>query len=287
MTIVRKMTGFGLVGSVAAAALAAPAFAQEAPPAANNGLLTWSLGVDVVSTYIFRGIEQEDSGLILQPWAEVGAPIGDTGLDFFLGTWNSFHSVDTGAIDSSSSEWYESRIYTGVSYDIEKFTLTGIFTNYSSPNGAFEDIEELAFKASYDDTEMFGDFAFAPYALLAFEVKDNGGSEDIYLELGGAFRTSLIESENMPVELSFPFALGLSVDDYYVDADGDNETFGYFKIGARASLPLDFIPADYGLWKATAGLDLYFVNDDAGLRDNADDDDDFEIVALIGVSMEY
>ncbi|MEO0514494.1 MAG: TorF family putative porin [Planctomycetota bacterium] len=285
MTKESKLTGLCLVGGLAAAALTTSSIAQDAPPAVNNGLLTFGVGADVVSTYMFRGIEQEDSGLIIQPWVEVGAPLGDTGLDLTVGTWQSIHSAGTGATGTGASRWYESDLYAGLGYTInDQFAVSATFTGFYSPNGAFADIEEIAFGVEYDDSEIFGDYAFAPYALLAIETRDAGGSEDVYLELGGAFSAFFIESEDLPVELSFPFALGLSIDDYYTDGGGDNEFFGFLKVGAAASMPLDFIPADYGVWTASAGLDLYLVNDDAGLLDSGDD---FEIAALVGVSMEY
>ncbi len=285
MTKESKLTGLCLVGGLAAAALTTSSVAQDAPPAVNNGLLTFGAGADVVSTYMFRGFEQEDSGLIIQPWVEVGAPLGDTGVDLTIGTWQSIHSAGTGADGNGTSRWYESDLYISAGYTInDQFAVSATFTGFYSPNGAFSDIEEIAFGVEYDDSEIFGDYAFAPYALLAIETRDAGGSEDVYLELGGAFSAFFIESEDLPVELSFPFALGLSVDDYYTDGDGDNELFGFLKVGVAASMPLDFIPADYGVWSASAGLDLYFVNDDAGLLDSGDD---FEVAALVGVSMEY
>lgn len=285
MTKESKLAGLCLVGGLAAAALTTSSVAQDAPPAVNNGLLTFGAGADVVSTYMFRGFEQEDSGLIVQPWVEIGAPLGDSGVDLTIGTWQSIHSEGTGNAGVGATRWYESDLYAGLGYSInDQFAVSATFTGYYSPNDAFADIEEIAFGVEYDDSEALGDYAFAPYALLAVETRDAGGTEDIYLELGGAFSAFFIESEDLPVELSFPIALGLSIDDYYTDGGGDNEFFGFFKVGVAASMPLDFIPADYGVWSASAGLDLYFVNDDAGLLD---DGDDFEIAALVGVSMEY
>lgn len=284
MTLDKKVAGLSLAG-LAATAIAAPGFAQDAPPAVNNGLLTWSAGVDVVSSYIFRGIEQENQGLIVQPFVEVGAPLGDSGLDLTIGTWSSIHTEGTGANTGGTSNWYEADLYASLGYSItDQLAVSAGLTGYYSPNGAFSDIEELNLGVAFDDSEIMGDFSFNPYAMLAIETRDAGGSEDIYLELGGEFAAPFIESEDMPVSLSFPVVLGLSVDDYYTDANGDNEVFGYFLVGAAASLPLDFVPADYGTWTASAGLDLIFVNDDAGLLT---DGDDFEIVAKVGVGLEY
>lgn len=285
MTLVKKTAGLSLVG-LAATAVTAPSFAQDAPPAVNNGLLTWSAGADIVTSYIFRGIEQENQGLIVQPWVEVGAPLGDSGVDFSLGTWSSIHSEGTGATPGGPSDWYEADLYASLGYSItEQLAVALGFTGYYSPNNAFADIEELTFGIEFDDSEAMGDFAFAPYALLAVETRDASGSEDIYLELGGEFGAPFIESEDMPVSLSFPFAIGLSVDDYYTDNSGDNELFGFFLVGAAASMPLDFIPADYGTWTASAGIDIIFANDDAGLEFSGGDD--VEVVGKVGVGLEY
>ena len=290
MTLVSKTAGISLVG-LAATAMTAPSFAQDAPAAVNTGALSWAAGADVVSTYVFRGIEQEDTGLIVQPYVEVGTTLGDSGVDFTIGTWNSLHSEGTGATNpNTATNWYESDLYATLGTAInDQIYVSGTFTGYYYPNGSATDIEELSFALEYDDSEVLGDWSVAPYVLIAFETRDKGGTEDIYLELGGELGAPFIESEDLPIDLSFPFAIGLSIDDYYTDAGGSDETFGFLMIGVAASMPLDFIPADYGTWTATAGLDLFFLNDDVavgtgGLNDNGDD---FNIVGKVGVGLEY
>ncbi|MEM6458937.1 MAG: TorF family putative porin [Planctomycetota bacterium] len=273
-----KLAGVCLAGGLATAT-AAPISAQDAPPAVNNGLLTWSAGADIVSTYLFRGFVQEDSGLIIQPYVEVGTPIGDTGADFFLGTWNSIHSRATGASGSGPDNWYEADLYAGVSYAInDEFAVGATFTGFYYPNGSAENIEEIAFDVGYDDSAVLGDYAFAPYLLIAFETKDRGGAEGVYLEVGGEFSAFFIESEDIPVSLSFPFAVGFDVNDYF-----DDEGFAFLKVGVSAGMPLDFIPSDYGTWSAGAGLDFFFRDADA----IGDGEDDFEIAGLLGIGLEY
>ena len=49
-------------------------------------------------------------------------------------------------------------------------------------------------------------------------------------------------------------------------------------------MDLDMIPEDYGSWVGHAGIDLWFVNDDAGLLDSGDE---FEPVLRAGVSLSY
>ena len=38
----------------------------------NQGRVSVSIGFDVTTQYMFRGIFQDDQGFIIQPWGEVG-----------------------------------------------------------------------------------------------------------------------------------------------------------------------------------------------------------------------
>ncbi|MCG8512200.1 MAG: hypothetical protein MI741_23530, partial [Rhodospirillales bacterium] len=91
-------------------------------------------------------------------------------------------------------------------------------------------------------------------------------------------------SEKLSIDVSFPVTVGLSGDDYYVDATGDDEFFGYVSFGPMIGVPLNFIPEEYGSWSASAGVLFYYLNDDAGLTDTGED---FEVVGIFGISMEY
>jgi hypothetical protein len=67
-----------------------------------------------------------------------------------------------------------------------------------------------------------------------------------YLELGVAPGFPIVDSETMPMTLTFPVKLGLSLDDYYEISESNEDTFGYATTGAKLSFPLTFIPEDYG-----------------------------------------
>ncbi len=275
--------------ALAAASLAAPMSAQpteayDAPGAINSGEFQFSAGAEIVSIYVFRGFEVQDDGFIIQPWAELSTNLGDSGFSLTAGIWNSLGSDGSGAGSNSPSFALETDLYVGTSYTLDQFTFGATLTGFYSPGGFFGDVEEISVQAAYDDSAYLEEWAFNPYALIAFEFRDENGSEDVYLEIGGAFNAPFIDSEELAVELTFPFALGFSLDDYYTDAGGDNEFFGFLKIGAQASTPLDFIPAQYGSWTGTAGIDLFFLNDDAGLNDGGDE---FLPVLKVGVSLSY
>src|SRR5215510_12952209 len=86
------------------ALMTAPAYAQNDP---NPGNLTMIGNVDFTNVYMFRGIRQDDTGIMVQPSAEVdfGLQSADSGLkstSLNFGSWNSLHSGDAGANSATS-----------------------------------------------------------------------------------------------------------------------------------------------------------------------------------------
>jgi len=81
---------------------AIPVSAQTSSPAPdpNPGRLTLTASVNVVSTYMFRGIRQNATGVAFWPVADVGVALysGDDalkGATLNLGSWNSLNTGDT------------------------------------------------------------------------------------------------------------------------------------------------------------------------------------------------
>jgi uncharacterized protein (TIGR02001 family) len=287
MSIGQKFLTTALVAGLGAAAFSATA--QEEAPSLNNGAVSFALGADVPTKYIFRGYELEEDGLIVQPYAEASFALAE-GVDFYLGTWNSLHSEETG--DTGTNElWYESDFYAGVSLGMfDPFSVDISYVIYAYPNGNFGDYQELNIAVGFDDTGLYGDndLVLSPYALVAFEFEtddDFGDEDNIYLEVGAEYGMSLVESEDYPIDLTIPVTVGMSIDEFYVDDDGDNEFFGFVSVGANLGMPLTFIPSEYGAWSAGAGVTLFLLNDEAGLDDG--ENDDYNLVGSIGIAMEY
>lgn len=301
---------------VLAAALAAPVsvFAQEAsdemktqtqepvvatevkesePSAPNTGKLAVSGGVDLMTAYFFRGYMQEDQGLILQPYANLYFKVCDTEdakVNFYVGTWNSIHSEGTLAATSGGPDaWFESDFLTGIDIISGNFTVGFIYTAYTYPGGAFETIQELGVKVAWDDTAVTKDrigFALKPYAALYAETSDGNGSEDWYGELGiapGVYTFN--ENGEYPVAITVPVTVGLGLKDYYFDEDGGEDFLGYASIGATASVPLAFVPSDYGAWNLTGSLQYLWLNSE-GLQ-AVNNGDDYEIIGKVGVAFAY
>jgi hypothetical protein len=276
-----------LTAAIALAALSPLARGQDddgimEPPGSK---ISFAGGVDFLTAYYFRGYLQEDDGLITQPWAELGFSFVDNDqmtLSGVVGTWNSIHSEETGAMPGSTTEsFYESDFYAGLELGVGDFTIGANYTLYMYPNDSAGDIQEVAFSVGYDDSALWGgDFALNPYILFAFEIdNDNGtGDEFAYWEVGIAPEFALDNGWTIGV----PVAVGLSLDDYYVDATGDEELFGYFSFGAELGIPLEFMGDDYGAWSLGLGVYGLVLNEDAGLSD-----DEFEVVGKVGVAVEF
>jgi len=266
-----KGTGTRMAILTSALALASLFLCTSAVRAGENeGKISLSAGVDFSHAYYFRGIIQTNKSFVAQPYGDVTFNLyeGENGLNSVgatLGFWNSFHS----------------RLF-------DNWEAGVIYTAYISPSDSFTSTQEIAFSLSFDDSELLGAFALSPQILVAVEIQ-GGGADTVrplgtYFELGVEPGLTLIESENYPVSLSFPLTLGLSLGDYYQDSTGDDDTFGYFDLGVNLSMPLSFIPADYGSWEVFVKGDFLFLGDNL---EAANDGDSFEAIGTIGIALSY
>jgi len=240
--------GFSAMTVLAVVLMASPAWAQDPPVVVIAGAL------DVTNQYNFRGIRQNTEGVSIQPYVDFGfTPFrGDGGLKTVgvnLGTWNAFHSQidDFTNLDGeiTSNKWYESDVYATLGLGFSKGALAFTYTSYTSPADLFAHVKELAIKASFDDSSMLGKGALKPYALVAFELDDDGqadgGTEKgTYIELGVAPGVS-----GSRASLAIPIKVGLSANSYYEQNMGtaarpnfEDSTFGYFSIAGIVTVPM-------------------------------------------------
>ncbi len=268
--------------------LSAPAFGQDEVPEPNSGRISLDLGVDWTSEYFFRGYLQEDDGLIIQPWIEVGFSLkeaeneDDFSLSASLGIWNSFHSEKTGANGTANDSWYEADLYGGLALGW-KFLEFGVgYTFYTYPNNtAFDTVQELGLTLGIDLPEDDWTRWIGDLSLGIFIETDNsnvGPDEAVYFEFGFGPSFELMGGD---ATLSIPVTLGFSLDDYYVGAD-DDDTLGWASVGAMIEYPLG--SGDFGDWTLTGGVNVLFLGDTAEAVNN---DDDTAIVGFVGISMSY
>ena len=269
-------------GAAASAEASAPAAAPQSPDTpAPVKRVTVAAGLDFLSAYMFRGIRQEDSGVIVPPFVDIGVTAyeGDGALKSVTlngGNWNSLHSGPTGT-------WYEADYYGSATFSFGKWKPGALFTSYTSPNDTFGNVYELAAVLAYDDSGS--PFPLAPKVTLAFELDgqaDGGENQGTYLEFGVRPVVPVVPSGKYPLTVAIPTKLGLSVNDYYEGPTGSN-TFGYFSTGALASVPLAFMNGRT-TWEVHGGLDLLFLGDNLKAFNN---DDRVRPVAIFGVSVTY
>jgi len=285
--------GLAAVTLAAVTLLAAPASAQEtaAAPDPNPGNLTFTGSMDFLNTYMFRGIRQDDTKVIMWPALDLGMSLysGDGGLkgaSVNVGSWNSLHTGSAGTDGPSGKLWYEGDFYATLGLGFGggvAFSTT--YTAYTSPNNAFSTVKELAFKLAVDDSAYLGAAALKPYVLVAQEFDtapglgqaDGGENAGTYLELGVAPGWA-----SDAVSLAFPVKVGLSAGDYYELRGVDNK-FGYASVAALVTVPLGGTTM-FGAWNVHGGVEFQTLGDTTKAINN---DDASKVIASFGFGISY
>lgn len=265
----------------------------------NLGNVSVSAGVDFTTEYFFRGIYQgpgNDEGIIIQPYLDLGFAINDT-FSVYVGTWNSLITSDDdlGAAPGGGGDdgWYEADWYAGVSIALPaNFTLDVAYVVLYGPSGGEIFAEEVDITLAYDDSEMWGgDFALNPYVMLAIETDGGsdgfaiGDDEGIYLELGIEPSFEIVSGGDYPITLSIPVTVGIGIEDYYNLSGSGGDGLGFVDVGLVFSVPLSFIPSDFGSWSAHAGIHFLYLGSEAVHFDEKSDD--FHYIGTFGFGFEY
>jgi len=257
-----------------------------------------SAGADVSNAYFFRGILQEDQGVVVQPWAKAEITLfereeGLRTLFLDVGQWNSLHSgpTGTGGEHPGPDAWYESDFVAGLSSELgDGFVARAGYTLYTSPNDSFADVHEIGLSLGLGDGAWWGEGDFLgvrPSILVALELDgqaDAGRDEGVYAELGIAPGFAIAGVDAAPVTLSFPVSLGLSLDDYYEDAGGDDTTLGDVGVGAALGIPLRFVPESAGAWTLSVSLRALILFDSLEEKNGGDD---LEWIATAGLAVAF
>lgn len=230
-TRVLRMGSSVLGALVMVTLLSSPAWAQDSPVVVVTG------AIDLTNQYNFRGIRQNTEGVSIQPYIDFGfTPYkGDGGLKSVTintGLWNAVNS------QLDDNKYYELDYYATLGLGFSKASLGMTYTSYTSPADLFAHVKELAFKLGIDDSSAFGKGALKPYALLAFELTDDGQADagdakGKYLELGIAPGYA-----GAKASLAVPVKVGLSAGDYY-EFGGKDETLGYVSVAGIVTVPIN------------------------------------------------
>lgn len=262
---------------------------NTAPPVVHG-----AFGIDFTNQYFFRGILQENQGIIAQPWVTLGwnlhsADDGVKSVDLNVGQWNSLHDGPTGS-GGGQTMWYESDFFASLSASVgDRWTVGSTYTAYHSPNGRFGTVEEIAFSAAFDDKGLLGETfsGLQPSVLVAFETRgqaDAGSKVGVYGQIALAPSFEAGKLGDMDVTLSVPVTIGLSLSDYYEFGTGSDDALGFVQVGVKASMPLNFMPKRCGPWEGSIGLHYIALGDNNELVNNGDNG---ELMFTLGLSTSF
>ncbi len=205
-----------------------------------------------------------------------------------VGVWSSVHSKATGTStdDDLVKRWYEEDVSVGLSAVCGKFTFGGTYLWETSPNHAFETVEELDLSVAYDDSELLGAFKLNPNVLLALETgsatADTFGPAGAYLQLGISPGFDVHLDRDTPVSITFPVSVGFSLSNYFQDSTGNNDAFGFASVGVKAAMPLP-VSKGLGKWTLSVGANELFLGS-ACATFNDDHDTAFVATASLGIA---
>lgn len=283
-------------------ALSRNAAAQTQDAAAadpNTGSITVTGSFDAVSTYMFRGIRQNSTGIALWPAADLGfaAYSGNGTLKsaaINLGSWNSLNTGDTGSDGPTGKLWYESDFYSKLTLGFSGSTsLAAFYTAYTSPNNTFTTVKEIAFQFGVDDSAYLGRAALKPYVLVAFEFDtepgigqaDGGVQAGRYLELGVAPGYAFSRAS-----LTAPIKVGLSLANYYELNVGtpaapvfEDNPFGYTSVAGLVTVPLGGTTR-FGAWNVHGGVEFQALGETTKALNGGDG---HRVIGSIGFGFAY
>lgn len=230
---------------VALGLLAAPATAQQAPTrpdvtdvrldatgaatadeqAAPEQLappphITVTTGMDAASSYMFRGLYQEDRGVVAPAFVDVRIPLAPAhgrvpALRANVGMWNSFHSGPTGA-QGYANAWYEADYYASLTASFGRWSPGVVALVMTSPNTAFNTVYEFNATLEYDDHDSV--LPLAPRLFFAAEVAgqmDAGEVPGRYIEASIRPSRALGASGPMAFSVAMPVKSGTSIRGFY------------------------------------------------------------------------
>lgn len=262
-----------------------PLRAQGPSADPNPGNIKLTSGFDFSNAYFFRGIPQDDTGVIMWPYGDLGFVLhkGDgalTSVGVNVGMWNSLHTGVAG-LDGLGKLWYESDFYTTLALGFGKGTSLGVtYTAYNSPNGGFSPVKEVSFKFAIDDSGPLGRAASKPYVIVAHELEgqaDAGTKEGTYLEIGAA--PSIGRAH---LTIAAPVRLGLSLANYYEGANGD-ERFGFVSVAGLVTVPFSSAPTRFGSWNVHGGVEYVRLGD----RNEAILGERSKVIGSVGIGLSY
>jgi len=257
------MFGFSRKAALAAAVLAIGA--TSVTSRAADSKYSFAAGVDFSSHFVSFGSDVWGGGANFSPFSAKSTAFAHGTLtcaftpEFsgFINVWSDLNdNVDSGL----GGPIQEIDLNTGLNYTWNKFTFGATYAYWQFGGGAEKAIEV---SASFNDADtLIKGFAFNPSFLAHYRYDVTGDLHETnacVLQVGISPSFTFLSDTEYPITLSIPAALGYFTDAY---AGGNGAGIGYVDVGVTASVPLAFIPKDYGTWTASANLTYYHTPSD-------------------------
>jgi hypothetical protein len=292
----------GLAGAMALAlvvSISQPARAEAAAPKVSG-----AFGVDFYSDYYFRGIAQENDGLIVQPYVSLSFDDvlafsdGQVTVSPYVGVWGSVHEGGSPSVAGGSS-LYEVDFTVGVAVGLP-YGL-GVDVSYvwlTAPSAGGEFAQEIDAKVSYDATDLLARAGMPEgvsaelYVLTVIETangSDGGTEEGMYGEAGLTLGYD-VNLGDVPLGTSAGVRVGWNYDDYYETAATTDNTFGFAAIDLGVAVPLDtWLGTDYGSWSVSGGVTFMFIGEAAeaiGAPIHGSGQE-FKVLGFMGIGTEF
>lgn len=246
-------------------------YLPPAPPTlnqlTNQGGVHFSLDIDYLSNYMFRGIDQSTL-----PKRNEKALQFNGRLDFDLGKLpHPFIGVFSNIFNNDPvSRFEEVRPYAGLEWTIRPITVGGGFNSYIFPNREGKDTQEVWMEISVDDSRLWHTKRpfLSPYVYGSYDFNRFNG---FYLE-GGLKHDFVIGETGLVLTAVGDFSYVAHDGFFRVSGPTGKETgFQHYDVGMIGTYDLNpalRIPRRYGQWEIKGYL-MYTGPVEEGLRANS------------------
>jgi len=231
---------------------------------------SFSFGTDYTSHFISYGADVWGGGDEFSPFsarstaftygtltASLGK-IGDSvGLSGFVNVWGDINNNGPSGIGGSIQEI---DVNVGVTASIDQFSIT-LANGLWMYGGDEEKIADLVVAYSDGDSIIPG-FALNPSLTLHYRYDGNGGQDTGLVVVPGikpAIKVGEASFGDYAPTIAFPVAAGFFTDDGF---QGGDSGFGFFSAGVAVSVPLAFVPEQFGAWTLSASATYWYTPED-------------------------
>ncbi|WP_206605744.1 hypothetical protein [Rhodoblastus sphagnicola] len=220
---------------------------------------SWDAGVLLTNYYVERGVFISKKGAVFEPYGDLYYKLYQGGgvinsVTAGIGYWAS---LTTAGVPASANYTGFQRDFTEIdlipSFAIQfadRFTLTAKYNHYASPSHGYGPGNWVNATLAYDDTGLtVANFSVQPYLNVLYELPGQSHSglqpNAWYFEPGVSPNYTFFTGSKYPINFAIPIAFGLGSKFYA------GQSYGYFAGGPQISIPLSFIPDQYGKWNAS------------------------------------